>query len=72
MPIDMKGYKVVYENSTYRCLQVEQIWSREEFPEHGEILYPDILRVIFIDHDAKIACVEDTAKSFAFLKEESK
>lgn len=40
MPIDMKGYRVVYENSTYRCLQVEQIWTRGEFPEHGEILYP--------------------------------
>lgn len=33
---------------------------------------PDILRVIFIDHDAKIAIVEDSAKCFAFLKEETK
>ena len=68
MPVDMKGWKVVYENHAYKCLQVEPIWNGKGCDSHG-FERPDILRVSVIDHDARFMVIENYASQFAFLKE---
>lgn len=69
MPIDMRGYKVVHGNYAYKCLYVEPTWEYSDDWCLGEIRYPEELRVTFIDHNVKIAQIEDYADKFVFIKE---
>lgn len=66
MPVDMKGYKVVYENSVYTCLSVDPIY---EYDKDRNKEYIDRLRVTIINHEALIDLLEDETKCFAFLKD---
>ena len=68
MPIDMRGWSVVYENQVYRCLQVEISFSNGGRDEHG-IELPTRLRVIVIDHEAQIMVIEHYASRFQFIRE---
>lgn len=65
MPIDMKGYKVVYGNSVYTCLSVDPMFCIDE----NSIEVVDRLRVLFLNHNAQIDVFEDEAKAFAFVKD---
>lgn len=68
MPVDMKGFKVVYGNQAYTCLQVEPLWTGRGLDEN-HIDRPMSLRVSAIDHDARFMVIEDEADCFSFLKE---
>lgn len=63
--IDMRGFKVVYDNYTYTCLNVEPMWSRDE---NGKNVV-DRMLVYIINHDAQFDILEDEGKAFAFLKD---
>ena len=65
MLIDMKGFKVVYENNAYTCISVEPMWSFDENNKH----VVDRLLVHIINHEAQYDMLEDEAKHFAFLKD---
>ena len=70
MPVDMKGYKVVYGSHAYKCLMVETIWDHGyQSVEEGVIERPWKLRVSIIDHDGYFGVIENYANQFAFLKE---
>ena len=69
MPIDMRGYKVLYENQAYKCLQVEAVYDGATFNEGECIERPKWLRVAVIDHDAQFMSIYDLANQFSFLKE---
>lgn len=65
MFIDMKGYKVVYENSVYTCLSVDPIYNIDD--NNNEVV--DRLHVLFLNHNAQIDVFVDEAKAFAFIKD---
>lgn len=66
MGIDMKGYKVVYENSAYTCLSIDPVYDYDKDTNKTCI---GRLHVTIINHEAQIDYLEDEAKHFAFLKD---
>lgn len=72
MPVDVKGYKVIYGDRAYRCLQVEPYWDASvENPQDG-IQKPWRLRVSIIDHESHFVVIDDYYEYFAFVKEATK
>ena len=70
MPVNMKGWKVVYKDQVFTCLGVEPMYDRWEPDENG-IIRPDALRVAVIDHYARFMIIEARADRYKFLKESS-
>ena len=71
MPVDIRGYKVVYGDHAYKAIAVDPIFEYTETAQDG-IQKPWKLRVSIIDHDSHFAVIEDYYEYFAFLKEETK
>ena len=68
MPVNMKGWKVVYKDQVFTCLTVDPMWDHGTIDEDG-VIRPDILRVSVIDHYARFMIIEARADRFKFLKE---
>lgn len=66
MYIDMRGYKVVYENSAYTCLAIKPMYDYDKGTNKECV---GRLHVTIINHEAQIDILEDEAKHFAFLKD---
>lgn len=66
MPIDLRGYKVVYKNIIYNVVQAEIYFDALE-PSEGRINYPETLRVCIIDSDARLATLIDKNTEFQFI-----
>lgn len=69
MPIDMRGWSVVYENQVYRCLQVEPTLNGDRDNKGFE--RPVRLRVWVIDHEARLLFIENYEPRFQFIREAS-
>lgn len=67
MPIDMRGWSVVYENQVYRCLTVEPVCNGDRNDKGFE--RPVHLRVTVIDHEARFLIIENYETRFQFLRE---
>lgn len=67
MPIDMRGWSVVYESQVYRCLQVEPIYNGDRDDKGFE--RPVRLRLWVIDHEARLLSIDNYASRFQFLRE---
>ena len=65
MYIDMRGFKVVYENGVYACVSVDPTYS---FSEDGKEIV-ERLRVHIINHESQFDILEDECKAFGFLKD---
>lgn len=65
MQIDMRGFKVIYENSVYVCVSVVPMYR---FTEEGKDIV-ERLRVHIINHEAQFDILEGETKEFGFLKD---
>lgn len=65
MYVDMRGFKVIYENGVYTCISVDPMYS---FSEDGKEIV-ERLRVHIINHEAQFDILEGEAKEFGFLKD---
>lgn len=72
MPIDIRGYKVIYGDHAYKALTVEPIWDADCNNPPDGIQKPWRLRVSIIDHDSRFVVIDDYYKYFAFVKEVTK
>jgi hypothetical protein len=69
MPVDVRGYKVVYGDKAYKAMTVEPIWDYGEDKPQDGIHKPWRLRVSIIDHESRFAVIDDYYEYFAFVKE---
>ena len=72
MPVDIRGYKVIYGDSAYKALNVEPIFDASTDNPQDGIQKPWRLRVSIIDHDSHFAIIDDYYEYFAFVKEATK
>lgn len=68
MAIDMRGFKVVYENQAYACISIDPYYDAY-YDDNMHRPRFEKLRVVIINHEAQIDVLEDDANCFAFLKD---
>lgn len=66
MPIDLRGYKVVYKNIIYNAISAEFYFDNSEQLE-GQINHPEGLRVCIIDSNARLATLIGKCAEFQFI-----
>ena len=73
MLIDMKGYKVVYDDKAYKCLAIEEYSYTGPYNVSGvmvELRDSMKLKVYIINHDSQFDILDGFNNEFAFLKDE--
>ena len=68
MQIDLKGFKVIYDNKVYNTIAVNNIVFDDEYDPDNHFDKPDTICVWIIDEDNKLVLIHDKADRFQFVR----
>lgn len=67
MPIDLSGFKVIYNERVLRALSLDSIELGEGYPEVGKSQKAKFLSIFAINEDGNVVAICDEAWRFQFI-----